>query len=103
MNIQKMLKQAQQMQEKLAEAQAELADKTVESTVGGGKVTVVANGAGEVLSIKIDRAVVDPEDVEMLEDLVLAGVRQAIEDAKQMAGDEMGKLTKGMNIPGLPF
>ncbi|MFY8215494.1 MAG: YbaB/EbfC family nucleoid-associated protein [Chthoniobacterales bacterium] len=103
MNIQKMLKQAQQMQEKLAEAQAELADKTVESTVGGGKVTVVANGAGEVLSIKIDRAVVDPDDVEMLEDLVLAGVRQAIEDAKQMAGDEMGKLTKGMNIPGLPF
>lgn len=103
MNIQKMLKQAQQMQEKLAEAQAELADKTVESTVGGGKVTVVANGSGEVLSIKIDPAVVDPDDIEMLEDLVLAGVRQAIEDAKKMAGDEMGKLTKGLNIPGLPF
>lgn len=103
MNIQKMLKQAQQMQEKLAEAQSELADKTVESTVGGGKVTVVANGAGDVLSIKIDPAVIDPEDPEMLEDLVLAGVRQAIEDAKKMAGDEMGKLTKGMNIPGLPF
>lgn len=103
MNIQKMLKQAQQMQEKLAAAQSELADKTVESTVGGGKVTVVANGAGDVLSIKIDPAVIDPEDAEMLEDLVLAGVRQAIEDAKKMAGDEMGKLTKGMNIPGLPF
>ncbi len=103
MNIQKMLKQAQEMQGKLAAAQSQLADKTVESTVGGGKVTVVANGAGEVLSIKIDPAVIDPEDPEMLEDLVLAGVRQAIEDAKKMAGDEMGKLTQGMNIPGLPF
>jgi hypothetical protein len=103
MNIQKMLKQAQQMQEKLAEAQSGLAEKTVESTVGGGKVTVVANGAGDVLSIKIDPAVIDPEDAEMLEDLVLAGVRQAIEDAKKMAADEMGKLTQGMNIPGLPF
>lgn len=103
MNIQKMLKQAQQMQAKLAETQAELAEKTVEASVGGGKVTVVANGAGEVTSIKIDPQVVDPEDVEMLEDLILAGVKQAIEDAKRMAGDEMGKLTSGLNIPGLPF
>ncbi len=102
MNIQKMLKQAQQMQEKMAAAQAELADRTVESSVGGGKVTVVANGAGDVLSIKIDPQVVDPTDVEMLEDLVLSGVKQAIEDAKKMAGDEMGKLTAGLNIPGLP-
>ncbi len=103
MNIQKMLKQAQQMQAKLAETQAELAEKTVEASVGGGKVTVVANGAGEVTSIKIDPQVVDPEDVEMLEDLVLAGVKQAIEDAKKMASTEMGKLTSGLNIPGLPF
>lgn len=103
MNIQKMLKQAQQMQEKMGEAQAALAEKTVEATAGGGKVTVVANGAGEVLSIKIAPEVVDPEDVEFLEDLVLSGVKQAIEDAKQMAADEMGKLTAGMNIPGLPF
>ncbi len=102
MNIQKMLKQAQQMQEKMASAQAELGDKTVESSVGGGKVTVVANGAGDVLSIKIDPAVVDPEDCEMLEDLVLSGVQQAIGEAKAMAGEEMGKLTAGMNIPGLP-
>lgn len=101
MNIQKMLKQAQQMQQKMAEAQAELADKTVEASVGGGRVTVVANGAGDVLSIKIDPQVVDPEDVEMLEDLVLSGVKQAIEDARAMAGAEMGKLTAGMNIPGL--
>jgi DNA-binding protein, YbaB/EbfC family len=103
MNIQKMLKQAQQMQAKLAETQAELAGKTVEASVGGGKVTVVANGAGDVVSIKIDPQVVDPEDVELLEDLVLSGVKQAIEDAKKMAGDEMGKLTAGLNIPGLPF
>ncbi len=102
MNIQKMLKQAQQMQEKMASAQAELGDKTVESSVGGGKVTVVANGAGDVLSIKIDPAVVDPEDCEMLEDLVLSGVQQAIGEAKAMASEEMGKLTAGMNIPGLP-
>lgn len=103
MNIQKMLKQAQQMQEKMGEAQAALAEKTIEATVGGGKVTVVANGAGEVLSIKIAPEVVDPEDVEFLEDLVLSGVKQAIGDAKQMAADEMGKLTAGLNIPGLPF
>lgn len=103
MNIAKMLKQAQQMQAKLAETQAELAEKTVEASVGGGKVKVVANGAGDVLSIKIDPQVIDPEDAEMLEDLVLSGVKQAIEDAKKMAGNEMGKLTAGLNIPGLPF
>jgi len=102
MNIQKMMKQAQQMQAKLAQAQEELADKTVETSVGGGKVTVVATGAGEVTSIKIDPAVVDPEDVEMLEDLVLSGVRQAIEEAKEMANAEMGKLTGGMDLPGMP-
>ncbi len=103
MNIAKMLKQAQQMQAKLAETQAELAEKTVEASVGGGKVKVVANGSGDVLSIKIDPQVVDPQDVEMLEDLVLSGVKQAIEDAKKMAGSEMGKLTAGLNIPGMPF
>ena len=103
MNIQKMLKQAQQMQAKLAETQAELAEKTVEASVGGGKVIVIANGAGEVTSIKIAPEVVDPQDVEMLEHLVLSGVKQAIEDAKKMASGEMGKLTAGLNIPGMPF
>ena len=86
MNIQKMLQQAQQMQAKLAKTQAELAEKTVESSVGGGKITVTANGAGDVLSIKIDPSVVDPQDVEILEDLVLAGVTQAIQDARKAAG-----------------
>lgn len=101
MNIQKMLQQAQQMQSKLASTQAELAKKTVESSVGGGKITVTASGAGDVLSIKIDPSVVDPQDVEMLEDLVLAGVKQAIEDGRKLAADEMKKITGGMNIPGL--
>jgi DNA-binding YbaB/EbfC family protein len=99
MNIQKMMKQAQQMQEKLAQAQAELAEKTVEVTTGGGKLTVVANGAGDVLSIKIAKEIVDPEDVEMLEDLILSGVKQAIEQGRDLAQKEMGKLTAGMGLP----
>jgi len=103
MNIAKMLKQAQQMQSQLAETQAKLADKTVEASSGGGKVVVTANGAGDVTAIKIDPAVVSADDVEMLEDLVLVAVKQAIADAKKMAGDEMGKITSGLNIPGLPF
>lgn len=101
MNIQKMLKQAQRMQEQLAEAQAGLAQKTVESETAGGKIKVVANGAGDIISIKIDPAVVDPEDVEMLEDLILVGVKQAIEDARNMAASDMKQITGGMNIPGL--
>lgn len=101
MNIQKMLQQAQKMQAKLAETQASLSEKTIESSTAGGKIRVTANGSGDVLSIKIDPAVVDPQDVEMLEDLVLVGVKQAIEDAREMAAEEMKKVTGGMNIPGL--
>ncbi len=104
MNIQKMMKQAQKMQEQLAQTQSELAEKTVEVTAGGGKVTVVANGAGDVVSIKISKDVVDPNDVEMLEDLVLSGVKQAITKGKELAQAEMGKLTAGMGLPpGLGF
>mgnify|MGYP003643401545 CR=1 FL=1 len=104
MNIAKMMKQAQQMQKKMGEVQAELAEKEFESSVGGGKVTVVANGAGEVISIKIDPAVVDPEDVELLEDLVLSGVKQAIEQGKAESQGEMGKLTEGLGLPpGMGF
>ncbi|MDF1852334.1 MAG: YbaB/EbfC family nucleoid-associated protein [Verrucomicrobiales bacterium] len=104
MNIAKMMKQAQQMQKKMGEMQAELAEKEFEASVGGGKVAVVANGNGEVISIKIDPAVVDPDDVEMLEDLVLSGVKKAIEDAKQCSQEEMGKLTAGMGLPpGMGF
>ncbi|MEX2578375.1 MAG: YbaB/EbfC family nucleoid-associated protein [Verrucomicrobiales bacterium] len=104
MNIAKMMKQAQQMQQKMGEMQAELAQRDFEASVGGGKVTVVANGAGEVSSIKIDPSVVDPEDVEMLEDLVLSGVKQAIEQAKANSAEEMSKLTAGLGLPpGLEF
>ena len=99
MNIAKMMKQAQQMQAKMQTMQAELAGQTVETSVGGGKVTVKANGAGDVLSIRIDPAVVDPEDVEMLEDLILSGVKQAIEQGKAMAAAEMQKITAGLGLP----
>ena len=88
------------MQERMAAAQAELATRTVESSAGGGKIKVTATGAGDIVSIKIDPQVVDPQDVEFLEDLVLTGVKQALEDAKALAGAEMGKLTGGLKIPG---
>jgi DNA-binding YbaB/EbfC family protein len=100
MNIQKMLKQAQQMQAKMQSAQADLAEKTVEATAGGGKVTVTANGGGDILSVKINPTGVDAEDVEMLEDLILSGVRKAQEKAKSLMQTEMEKVTGGM--PGLP-
>lgn len=102
MNFNKMLKQAQKMQADAAKMQTDLAQKTVSASVGGGKVTVVATGAGDVVSIKISKEVVDPEDVEMLEDLVLSGVKQAIEEGKKMAESEMGKLTAGLGGMGLP-
>ena len=89
------------MQEQMARTQAELEEKTVEVQAGGGKVTVVANGAGEVISIKIDKDVVDPNDVAFLEEVVLSGVRGAIEQGKALAQSEMSKITGGMNMPGL--
>ncbi len=105
MNIQKMMKQAQQMQAKMQQAQEELAVKTVEVTAGGGKITVTANGAGDILAIKISKDVVDPNDVEMLEDLILSGVQKAIEDGRALMQAEMGKITGGMGglPPGLGF
>ena len=101
MNLNKLMKQAQKMQEQMAKTQAELESKTVEVTAGGGRVTVVANGAGDIVSIKIAKEVVDPEDVEILEDMVLSGVQQAIAKGKEMAGSEMSKITGGMNLPGM--
>jgi DNA-binding YbaB/EbfC family protein len=92
------------MQEKMQSAQADLADKTVTATAGGGKVTVVASGGGDVLSIKISKEVVDPEDVEMLEDLILTGVQKALAEAKELAASEMGKVTAGLGLPpGMGF
>jgi DNA-binding YbaB/EbfC family protein len=98
MNINKLMKQAQKMQEQMAKTQAELEEKTVEVQAGGGKVTVVANGAGDVISIKIAKEIVDPEDVEILEDLILSGVKQAIEEGKALAQSEMTKITGGMGL-----
>ncbi|HEX8372971.1 MAG TPA: YbaB/EbfC family nucleoid-associated protein [Chthoniobacterales bacterium] len=104
MNIQKMMKQAQKMQEELARTQEELAQKTVEASVGSGKVTVVATGGGDIVSIKIAKEIVDPEDVEFLEDLILSGIQQAIEKGRAMQQSEMGKITGGMGLPpGLGF
>ncbi|MBK1829714.1 YbaB/EbfC family nucleoid-associated protein [Verrucomicrobiaceae bacterium R5-34] len=101
MDIQKLMKQAQEMQAGMQKTQEELAAKTVEATVGGGKVTVVATGAGDIQSISIDPSVVDPEDVEFLEQLVLSGVQEAAAKGKDMAAKEMGKLTGGMGLPGM--
>jgi hypothetical protein len=101
MNIAKLMKQAQQMQAGLAAKQEELSKQTVESSVGGGKVTVTANCAGDVLSIRIDPSVVDPADVEFLEELVLKGVQDAVNSGKEKAAVEMKKLTGGLGIPGM--
>lgn len=100
-NMGNLLKKAQQLQEKMAKLQEELSEKTVETSAGGGMVTVIATGKQEIASIKIDPEVVNQEDIEMLEDLVLAAVNDALLQAKQMASDEMTKLTGGVNIPGL--
>lgn len=95
------MKQAQEMQAGMQKAQEELSSQTVEASVGGGKVTVVATGAGEVQDIKIDPSIVDADDVEFLQELVLKGVQEAITKGKEMATSEMSKLTGGLNIPGL--
>ena len=101
-NMGQIMKQAQQIQTKMAKLQEELGDRTVEASSGGGMVTVVANGRQEIVSIKIDQEVIDPDDAEMLQDLIMAAVNDALTRAKDMVNEEMGKLTKGMNIPGMP-
>ena len=102
MNIQKMMKEAQKMQERLAKAQSDLADQSLQVSAGGGKVTVTANGGGDITGIKIAPEVVDPQDVEMLEDLVLSGVREAQEAVRKLQADVMGKVTGGLGgLPGL--
>jgi len=101
-NMGNIMKQAQKFQAKIAKLQEELGDKTVEASAGGGMVIAVANGRQEILSIRIDPEVIDPEDPEMLQDLVLAAVNDALTRAKDMVSEEMGKLTQGMNIPNIP-
>lgn len=100
-NMGNMMKQAQQLQKKMLKMQEELGTKTVEATAGGGMVKVVANGAQRIESISLEKEVVDPEDIEMLQDLVLAAVNDALTKSQEMVSSEMGKLTGGFNIPGL--
>ena len=97
----KMMKQAQQLQTKMMKMQEELADKTVEASAGGGMVKVVASGRQQVISLVIEKEVVDPDDVEMLQDLILAAVNDALSKSQEMVSGEMSKLTGGMSIPGL--
>jgi DNA-binding YbaB/EbfC family protein len=97
----KLMKQAQQVQAKLAEMQSRLADKTVEVTAGGGMIKVVMNGRHEIVSIKIDPEVVDPSDTEMLEDLIIAALNEGRTKVDEMVKAEMSSLTGGLPIPGL--
>lgn len=104
MDLSRMMKQAQKMQKDLASAQASLAGRPVEATAGGGKVTVSATAAGDITGIRIDPSVVDPADVEMLEDLILTGVRAALAEGRRVSETEMKKLTAGMGLPpGMGF
>lgn len=96
-----LVKKAQKMQAQMAKMQEELAEKTIDATSGGGMVKVTANGAQRIVSIEIEREVVDPEDVDMLQDLILAAVNEALTQSQEMVNNEMKKITGGLNIPGM--
>ena len=100
-NMNAMMKQAQNLQKKMLKTQEELATRTVEATAGGGMVKVIANGGQKIESIELEKEVVDPEDLEMLQDLILAAVNDALKKSQDMVSSEMSKLTGGLNIPGL--
>ncbi len=100
-SMQKQMQQIQAMQKQMEEMQAELEVKEFVSTAGGGAVEVKANGAKEILSIAIDKDVIDPDDKEMLEDLVVAAVNEVLRQVDEVSGNEMNKLTGGLNIPGI--
>lgn len=100
-NMNQMIKQAQKMQEQMAKMQEELENKTFEAVVGGGAVKAVVSGKKELVSINIDEAAVDPDDVEMLEDLIVAAVNEAMRKAGQESENQLGALTGGLNIPGM--
>ena len=101
MDMNNIMKQAQQMQEKLSQVQNELAGKTVTASVGGGMVSVTVNGKNELLSVQIDKEVINPEDQTMLQDLIVSAVNEGIKKAQDLAQAEMRKITGGMNIPGI--
>jgi nucleoid-associated protein EbfC len=96
----KLIRQAQQLQAKLAKAQQELSEKTIEVTAGGGAITIVIDGKQLIHSVKIAAEVVNPEDVEMLQDMVMAAMNEAISKSQEMASDYLGGLTSGLKIPG---
>jgi hypothetical protein len=99
--MKEMMRQAQRLQAKITQLQGELVEKRIEASAGGGMVKAVANGKPEIVSITIEKEVVNPDDIEMLQDLVIAAVNEAISRAKEMAEEEMSKLTGGLRIPGL--
>jgi len=101
LDMNKLMKQAQQMQEQMQQAQAQLASETVEASAGGGLVTVQATGNGDIVAIKIDAKAIDPDDPELLEDLVLAAVNEALRSAQSLAQSKLGAMTGGLGLPGL--
>ena len=100
-NFGNIMKQAKKLQERMAQLQEELALKTVEASAGGGMVSVLVNGRHELVSLKIEKEVVNPEDLDMLQDLIIAAVNEGVRKAQEMATAEMAKITGGMNIPSL--
>ena len=100
-SMNKMIKQAKQVQEQIIKMQEELKEREIETTAGGGAITVRVNGKHELIAIKISPEVVDPDDIEMLEDLVIAAVNEGIRQSQEMVSTEMAKITGGFNIPGL--
>ena len=100
-NMGQMMKQVQKMQKDMMKAQEELKQKTVVATAGGGMVTVIASGDKRILEVNIKEEVVDPDDVEMLQDLILAATNEALKKVDELTDQDLGKFTKGMNIPGL--
>lgn len=100
-NMQNMMKQMQKMQKKMAEAQEELGERKIEGTAGGGMVTVIVTGHKEIVEVNIKPEVVDPDDIEMLQDLVLAATNDALKKADELTNQTMGQFTKGLNLPGM--
>jgi DNA-binding YbaB/EbfC family protein len=100
-NIGNIMKQARKLQERIAQLQKELESKTVEASAGGGMVSVTVNGKNEVVSLKIEKEVVNPEEIDMLQDLIMAAVNEGIRKSQELAASEMSKITGGMSIPGL--
>jgi DNA-binding YbaB/EbfC family protein len=101
-NLGNLMKQAKKLQEELEKKQAEIAEMKIEASSGGGMVTATVNGRGELLNVAIEKEVVDPDDVEMLVDLVIAAVQEAQKNAKDQAEEKLGPLTQGMALPGMP-